>query len=110
MQVLSGRLNRRITLLAPTAITDTLGSPETIYNEAGTRWAGQLHFNPRDVEGDAQRKPVSMRRYLLRLDTLTRGINTKWRISDHGTLMQVLGVDPEYSHGSLVLTVEAMEN
>lgn len=109
MRVSASRLNRRVTLLRPSLTLTPLGSPVTTYSEAGRRWAGQLRFSPRELESSEQRKALSRRDLLLRLDSLTRAMSTEWRIVLDGVAMQIIGLEPSPADGSVIVRCDRAE-
>lgn len=109
MRVSTSRLNRRVTLLRPSLTITPLGSPVTTYSEAGKRWAGQLRFSPRELESSEQRKALSRRDLLLRIDSMTRTMTTEWRVVLDGVAMQVIGIEPDPADGSLIVRCDRAE-
>lgn len=109
MQIIAGRLNRRVELLRPTQGQTDSGAPLTSFVADGFRSCARLRWNPTADELEPQRQATAAVTLLLRRDTLTRQITTEWRLMFEGALMQVDGVDAEPADGSLVLTCTAVQ-
>lgn len=109
MQVLSGRLDRRIEILKPQAVKTDLGAEDVVFVGQGSRWAQRLRFQPSDDEGQEQRLAISRRDYLVRLDSLTRQMTTEWRVREGTHTAQIIGLDDEPRDGSLIIRCDQAE-
>lgn len=104
MRFRPGMARDRVMLLRPEVSADSIGGPETVFAEAGERWASRIRFQPTELEREDQRQGRADVQLLLRLDSLTLQITTEWRVLFDGQQLQVNGVDRQREHGTVLLS------
>jgi head-tail adaptor len=104
VRISAGLLDRRVTLLAPVSTLDAMGGPVETYQEAGKRWCSRLRYDPRGVDRDAQRQTAAGVNLLLRLDSLTDTITSKWRVVFDGQELEIAGLERTPADGSLIIS------
>lgn len=109
MNIRAGDLDRRATLLAPTNVRNSVGEVTQSYASAGQRWATLMALRPSEVDREATPGSKADAKLLLRLDTLTKTVGVRWRVSVDGVTYNVFGTEPNYSDGSLMLFIAGVQ-
>jgi head-tail adaptor len=109
MKIRAGRLNRRVTLLAP-VIAPNPASGEIVptWQPQGERWAAELQPMPGNEETASQLVAKSSARLLMRLDPMTKTIRPTWRVRHADTDFEVIGATQTPEHGSVIVFIAGL--
>jgi head-tail adaptor len=110
MIIRAGDLDRRVTLLAPTNVRNSVGEVTQSYASVGQRWASMLALRPSEVDREQTPGSKAETKLLMRLDTLTRTVGVRWRVSVDGVTYNVFGTEPNYGDGSLMLFIAGVQS
>lgn len=103
MRIASGKLDRRITILAHTVSESPLGQQLAGYAPIATTYAQRLEMRTQDAARAGGRDTFAVARYLIRYRT---DLTTDHRIEVDGIVYDILTIDEPDRRTTLVLTIE----
>lgn len=109
MNIKAGLLDRRAVLLAPTNVRNSVGEVTQTYAAAGTRWASFMALRATEVDREQTPGSKAESKLLLRLDSLTRTVGVRWRVTVDEVTYNVIGTEPTPADGSLVLFIAGVQ-
>ena len=110
MIIKAGELDRRVDLLSPTNVRNSYGEVSQSYAAAGTRWASFMALRPSEVDREQAPGSKAETKLLLRLDSLTRTVGVRWRVTVDGVTYNVIGTEPTPADGSLILFIAGVQS
>jgi head-tail adaptor len=109
VKIAAGRLDRRVSVLRPTTSINAIGESVEIFAEAGKRWVALLSLSPAEVEREQTPGSRASTKLLMRLDSLTRQIGVRWRVTLDGVVYNVIGTDATPRDGSVMLLLAGVQ-
>lgn len=90
--MLSGKLDRRLTIREPIETQSVSGEIITTWNDLATVWAQQVNLNGYERYSGSQVVGRALMTYRLRYSSTTKRITTKWRVIVEGREFDVTDV------------------
>lgn len=109
MIIKAGALDRKATLLAPTNVRNSVGEVTQTYAPAGVRWVSFMALRASEVDREPTPGSRAETKLLLRLDSLTRTVGVRWRVTVDEVTYNVIGTEPVPADGSLILFIAGVQ-
>lgn len=109
MIIKAGELDRKAILLAPTNVRNSVGEVTQTYSAAGNRWVSFMALRASEVDREQTPGSKAETKLLMRLDSLTRTLGVRWRVTVDDLTYNVIGTEPVPADGSLIVFVAGVQ-
>ena len=110
MIIKAGELDRKATLLAPTNVRNSVGEVTQTYAPAGNRYVSFMALRPSEVDREPTPGSKAETKLLMRLDSLTRTVGVRWRVTVDEVTYNVIGTEPTPADGSLIVFIAGVQS
>lgn len=105
MKIESGKLDRRVELLAPIMKQNDIGEVLEQWTAVATFWAQRLELRTVDVARTSGTDDVARGRYLIRY---RNDLSTDLRVAIDGVVHAITGIDEPDRRSTMIISVEGL--